>query len=188
MTTTTAPEDTRSRVLAVALELIADKGFSATSTREVSERMGFTKAALHYHFKAKDDLLEALVTPLVAALTSLVESAAVDPSPSARRSAVVRYVHLVADHSDVMRVAYEDPSVRNHPSMAPARPLYRRLFQLFAGSSAPDTAGLARARAAAGAVHAALLRGEPTEDPLVLRTAAAAAACGALGVPAPRSS
>lgn len=187
MTTALLPEDTRSRVLGVALELIAENGFAATSTREVCERMGFTKAALYYHFKAKDELLVALVAPVMEALTALTDP---EPAvgPAARRAAVRRYVDVVAGHADIMRVLYDDPSARNHPALAAVRPLYARLFRLFAGTADVDTASLARSRAAAGAIHAALLRGGPTEDPEVLRHVAVAAACGALGVAAPRSS
>ena len=39
-------DETRDRILEVTLQLIADHGFAATSTREISERLGFTKAAL----------------------------------------------------------------------------------------------------------------------------------------------
>ena len=41
-----AGDQTRARILDVALELIADRGFAATSTREIAERLGVTKAAL----------------------------------------------------------------------------------------------------------------------------------------------
>src|SRR5262245_44199063 len=57
----TTSSETRARILATAVELIAEKGFAATTTRELSERLGFTKAALYYHFRTKDDLLVALV-------------------------------------------------------------------------------------------------------------------------------
>ena len=43
-----------------ALDLFAEKGFAQTATRELAERLGFTKAALYYHFRTKDDLLAAL--------------------------------------------------------------------------------------------------------------------------------
>lgn len=37
-----------------------EKGFDRTSLREISERLGFSKAALYYHFASKDDILLAL--------------------------------------------------------------------------------------------------------------------------------
>ena len=51
---------TRERVLDVALDLFIEKGFDNASLRELAERMGFTKAALYYHFPSKADILVAL--------------------------------------------------------------------------------------------------------------------------------
>jgi len=51
---------TRDRILDVALDLFIEKGFDRTSLREIAEQLGFTKAALYYHFASKDDILMAL--------------------------------------------------------------------------------------------------------------------------------
>ena len=55
--------DTRQRILDVASELFAEQGYDATSLREIADRLGFTKAALYYHFQSKDEILKALVEP-----------------------------------------------------------------------------------------------------------------------------
>jgi len=52
--------DTREQILDVALELFVEHGYDNTSLREIAERMGFSKAALYYHFPSKDDILMAL--------------------------------------------------------------------------------------------------------------------------------
>jgi AcrR family transcriptional regulator len=188
-----APRDeTRARILETAQQLIGEKGFVATSTRELCERMGFTKAALYYHFQTKDELLGVLVAPLLEALSALVDGRVVDPSPDARRRALVAYVDLVARHQGLMRVLSEDPSVRQHEALAPSADIFRRLTQVLAGQHEPDTASRVRVRAALGSVRAALLRTEPDDDLSALVPVALSAACGALGlprpaVPAPRS-
>src|SRR5580704_11984475 len=116
MTVTTAErETTRSRILAVALELIAENGFAATSTRELSERLGFTKAALYYHFRTKDDLLTALVAPALDDLGSLAHDGPRSTTPAARRELLAGYVDLVATHEGLIRVLSQDPSVAGHP-------------------------------------------------------------------------
>jgi AcrR family transcriptional regulator len=51
---------TKERILDVALDLFTEKGFDGTSLREIAERLGFTKAALYYHFASKGDILMAL--------------------------------------------------------------------------------------------------------------------------------
>jgi AcrR family transcriptional regulator len=56
------PEEgtTRDRILNVALDLFIEKGYDKTSLREIAEQLGFTKAALYYHFASKGDILMAL--------------------------------------------------------------------------------------------------------------------------------
>ena len=51
---------TRERILDVALDLFTERGYGDTSLREVADELGFTKAALYYHFEKKEDILLAL--------------------------------------------------------------------------------------------------------------------------------
>jgi AcrR family transcriptional regulator len=51
---------TRERILDVALDLFVRKGYTETSLREIASELGFTKAALYYHFESKQDILLAL--------------------------------------------------------------------------------------------------------------------------------
>jgi AcrR family transcriptional regulator len=57
---TSGGKSTREQILDVALDLFASVGYEKTSLREIAERMGFSKAALYYHFASKDDILLAL--------------------------------------------------------------------------------------------------------------------------------
>ena len=51
---------TRERILDIALELFTAQGYDKTSMREIAERLGFSKAAIYYHFASKEDILLAL--------------------------------------------------------------------------------------------------------------------------------
>ena len=53
-------ELTRRKILDVALDVFAEKGYSRTSLQEIADRAGFTRGAVYWHFKNKADLLEAL--------------------------------------------------------------------------------------------------------------------------------
>jgi len=55
-----AAVSTRELILDVALDLFIDQGYEGTSLRQIAERLGVTKAALYYHFEAKEDILMAL--------------------------------------------------------------------------------------------------------------------------------
>lgn len=64
-TTSGPPEESaRERILGAAEELFADAGFDATPTSRIAERAGVPKGLVHYYFKRKPDLLEALVDRL----------------------------------------------------------------------------------------------------------------------------
>jgi AcrR family transcriptional regulator len=65
------PDDTdskeapaRERILHAAEELFATSGFQATPTSRIAERAGVPKGLVHYYFRRKDDLLQALVERL----------------------------------------------------------------------------------------------------------------------------
>ena len=180
-------DSTRKRVLSVALELFAERSFGATTTRELAERLGFTKAALYYHFRTKDDLLAALLAPVLAATSELLEDAINGPqSPAARRDLLRRYVDLVVENRRLVQLLSQDRSALNSPALASDPPQMQGLMLALAGSAQPDTYEKTRARAALGAIHAAVLDLSADDDPEVMRTAAWLAACGALGLPAPR--
>jgi AcrR family transcriptional regulator len=66
--------DTRERLLAVAAELFAERGYAGTSIRDISERLGLTKAALYYHFASKAEILHALVAQPIANIRAVFEA------------------------------------------------------------------------------------------------------------------
>ncbi len=51
----------REAIREAAIELFAEKGFAATSTREICERARVTKPVLYYHFESKDQLYRELL-------------------------------------------------------------------------------------------------------------------------------
>jgi AcrR family transcriptional regulator len=185
--TTPESETTRSKVLAVALELFAAKGFAATSTRELSERLGFSKAALYYHFRTKDDLLFALVEPVVESLRRLTGDHAGRTGTAARRELLASYAGLVVTHPWLIRLLTQDASARYSARVRDVwLQLYDQLMRQLTGSAEPSQAELTRARAALGAIHAALQSNSIDEKDPEIQAAALAAACGALGISAPR--
>ncbi|PZF76372.1 TetR family transcriptional regulator [Aestuariivirga litoralis] len=61
------PQARPSEILAAALELFAEKGFSATRMDDVAARAGLSKAGVYLYFKDKTALLKALVNELAGA-------------------------------------------------------------------------------------------------------------------------
>src|SRR4051794_23899446 len=90
------PTGTRERIQAVALELFTEQGYDATSLREISERLGVTKAALYYHFRTKEDIIASLIADRIARLDELVDWSRVQlPTAENRRDLLRRYSELL---------------------------------------------------------------------------------------------
>ena len=53
--------DTKKLILDVAERLFADRGFSATSLRELTSEAGTNVASVNYHFGSKEALLAAVL-------------------------------------------------------------------------------------------------------------------------------
>ncbi|WP_446211243.1 TetR/AcrR family transcriptional regulator [Micromonospora sp. IBSANI012] len=95
---------TRERIQAVALELFTEQGYERTSLREIAERLNVTKAALYYHFKSKDEIVNSLVEDRVRRIDELIAWARSQPPTRATRRA------LLNKYADMM-FASEQPSV-----------------------------------------------------------------------------
>lgn len=52
--------DTRERILDTAERLFAERGYSAVSTRNITDEAGVNIAAIHYHFGSKEAVLDAV--------------------------------------------------------------------------------------------------------------------------------
>ncbi len=61
------PGERPAEILAAALELFAEKGFSATRMDDVAARAGLSKAGVYLYFKDKTALLKALVEEMAGA-------------------------------------------------------------------------------------------------------------------------
>jgi AcrR family transcriptional regulator len=53
--------DKKEKIIQAALELFAQKGFKATSTKKVAIKAGVSEGLIFRHFKNKEDLLQAIL-------------------------------------------------------------------------------------------------------------------------------
>lgn len=64
----------RDQLLDIATDLFATQGVAATRIAHIAERAGVTSAMLHYYFKSRDQLLDAVVLERVVPVISYVWS------------------------------------------------------------------------------------------------------------------
>ena len=114
-----APADTRARILDVALKLFSEHGFEGTTLQQIADRLGFTKAALYYHFRSKDDLLQALIAPAVGELDALLGAHEDKPdTPAERRRFIVEYLDCLLRQRRLIAYMASDIAIVAHPLIA----------------------------------------------------------------------
>lgn len=69
--TSSLPDDTRSRILAVATSAFAARGIENVSMRELTAMAGANVAAVNYHFGSKEGLAEAIFDELAPRLNDI---------------------------------------------------------------------------------------------------------------------
>ena len=105
-----AADQTRRRILDAATELFNERGYAGTSIRDITERLGMTKGALYYHFASKDELLHAMVAPLLDAVTTFVGT--VGDSGTVRPELVRELVDILDANAPLVRSLSSDPAVK----------------------------------------------------------------------------
>jgi len=106
--------DTRARIQQIAVELFTEHGYEGTSLREIAERLGVTKAALYYHFRSKEDIIQSLVEDYQGQMDALIDLARSEPrTAKTRREILDRYVDIVAERDQVFRMLHQNQAVLN---------------------------------------------------------------------------
>ncbi len=70
----------KNEILDVANELFNRKGFDNTSISDILEKVGIARGTLYYHFKSKEEIMNALIDRYSALLLSAVKEVAEDKS------------------------------------------------------------------------------------------------------------
>ena len=70
----------KNEILDAAEELFATKGYEQTSTGDILDRVGIARGTLYYHFKSKEDILDALIERMNNTLIAGAKKEAQDQS------------------------------------------------------------------------------------------------------------
>jgi AcrR family transcriptional regulator len=133
-------DDTRTRIQAIALELFTEQGYDATSLREIAERLGVTKAALYYHFKSKEEIVESMMADHLVRLEELLKE--YESQPMTRLEFLRRYNESlsVSRHFKLMKFFQQNqPAVKNMPNASRWRETLGRMLGMLVGDEATAT-------------------------------------------------
>ncbi|MEK5333430.1 TetR/AcrR family transcriptional regulator [Lysinibacillus sp. FSL W8-0992] len=75
-------EERRNEILDVADKLFGQKGFDGTSTNEILEKVGIARGTLYYHFKSKEDIMDALIERYTVQILESAKKIAADKNVS----------------------------------------------------------------------------------------------------------
>lgn len=102
--------DAARRLMAAAVESFAERGYHATTTRDIATAAGMSPAALYVHFPAKSAVLFAISRHGHERTLAMVEEiVAADPDPvAAMRELVARFVAWHAKRHVVARVVQHE--------------------------------------------------------------------------------
>ncbi|MCX4092924.1 TetR/AcrR family transcriptional regulator [Nocardia sp. alder85J] len=104
--------DSRQRFLDAAVALFVRHSFAGTSLQMVADELGVTKAAVYYHFRTRDQLLLAVMEPMLSQLREVIRTAEQQRGPRAQaESMLTGYAAMVAAERSTASVLTTDPSV-----------------------------------------------------------------------------
>ncbi|SDS46946.1 TetR/AcrR family transcriptional regulator [Actinoplanes derwentensis] len=140
--------DGRQRFLEAAVRLFARHSVAGTSLQMIGDELGVTKAAVHHHFRSREELLTAVVEPVRVGLRSTVAAAEALRGRHVRADrALTGFVDLVLANRELLPVLQGDPGAAellgSHPDL---HDLTGRLTQLLADVE-PGPTGHVRADA-----------------------------------------
>ncbi|MCX4097974.1 TetR family transcriptional regulator [Nocardia sp. alder85J] len=152
-------DDSRARILAISLELFAERGWHAVTVREIADHVGLTKTAVLYHFPSKNEIVTALVEPLLADSETVVAAARAVGDPRERAWAVVTgLLDVWLRHRTLLRIHMQDQSLAaDERTFVRLRDFALAVQEAIAGPAADFTA-----RVRAAQVYAVL------SDPVVI--------------------
>jgi AcrR family transcriptional regulator len=104
------------RITEVALECFCAHGFEGTSMRDLASKLEVTPAALYYHYRSKDEILEATVDPLLCDLETLLAETDAEPvtGEAQQRERLQRLLEIVLDRPTILRLLDGDVGVASH--------------------------------------------------------------------------
>src|SRR4051812_40538562 len=131
---------TRETILVAAQRLFIERGYDATSLRQIADVVGTTKAAGYYHFPAKEHLLLELSRPWLDDLGLLVtEMRSSEGRDCDAARTLESYLDVCIAHLPFLNLLARDPATSNHPDIGRrALTLIEALKHHIAGEDASD--------------------------------------------------
>lgn len=120
-------DTTRRRILDATVELLAERGYTGTSTRQIAARAGVSEASIFKYYPSKDNLLMTIVTETIDEIYDYSMGEVVPeinrrfhdaPVEDAMRSAIAERLAFFEKNAKKIQVIYQEtlvnPAVRKY--------------------------------------------------------------------------
>ncbi|MFZ0664820.1 MAG: TetR/AcrR family transcriptional regulator [Acidimicrobiales bacterium] len=124
---------THGEVLREAADLFCERGYEKTRMQDIAARFGVTHAALYYHFKSKQDILEEINTEAVSTNLATSKAIAAKDLPVADRFRELLHNHIlwVAENASLAAVVYDFDSDLSPKTLKRVRQMRREFTAIF---------------------------------------------------------
>ncbi len=107
--------ETRQHIIFAALKLLAEKGFTNLNMNDIVRESGVSKGGVYWHFKSKDEIVQAMLDFILTEQINIVNVALSEPdSASAKLRRIARFAEAEALEQmpsplDLYALATRDP-------------------------------------------------------------------------------
>ncbi len=126
MTAAAKPAPRRAELLEAAISLFYEKGYAHTTLQDIADRMGFTKAAIYYYAKNKEELLVEIYTAIVEPAIANARALVAQPA----ENGAARFVGLIEQHLQTFLHNVEANAVFEVQNFSLSDPAKRRIQAL----------------------------------------------------------
>ncbi|NML08427.1 TetR/AcrR family transcriptional regulator [Sphingomonas sp. G-3-2-10] len=126
----------RGEILAVARRLFAERGFEATSIREIGEGAGILSGSLYYHFDTKEEMLHEIIKDHVFSLLKGYEKCAASAAdPRTALEELIRFgITRLIDQREVHAIVVNERGyILRQPSFAYLDETWQEVFRTWYG-------------------------------------------------------
>lgn len=167
------------RILEAAQRLFVEKGYDATSMRDIADDLGTSPGAFYHHFPSKEAVLFSVCSPLVLGFASVADEVSALPAGSPAADVLERVLEMLLQHRSLIHFVANDPGALRHEAIGePLRSANHRIIDALQRHSG---ATAIRAGCAIAALHGGMQAITDDDDLEAARAEVVAAALAALG-------
>lgn len=155
----------RERILDTAARLFVERGYAATSVRDIAAELGIANPSLYYHFSSKADLLAHMLAEPLARVQDAVEQAEQLTGQQRTRRLIRGLLEALEVHSGVAVTAARDTGAVPEPQRDLAQAARPHIVELLTDGTTGENRELKVTMAIAAVEGAVLTRLHDSSTP-----------------------